>query len=87
MVNRKALIPVGILIAIAIATPIVALVTTLDNDIDDITFQGPSLADSSQLNSFIADIEADHSAVLIMVLVVEIICIALLAVTIWTAIK
>ena len=85
--NRKALIAVGVLLAITIAAPIIALATTLDKDVDDISFQGPNLADSSQLNSFIADIEADHSATLTLVLIIEAICIALLAVSIWIAIK
>ena len=85
--NRKALIAVGVLLAITIAAPIIALATTLDKDVDDIVFQGPNLADSSQLNSFIADIEADHSATLTLVLIIEAICIALLAVSIWIAIK
>ncbi len=85
--NRKALIAVGTLLAIAIATPIIALTTTLDKDLDDLSSQGPNLADSTQLNSFIADIEADHSATITLVLVVEGICIALLAVSVWIAIK
>lgn len=85
--NRKALVAVGVLLAITIATPMIALATTLDKDIDDISFQGPNLADSSQLNSFIADIEADHSATLTLVLIIEAICIALLAVSVWIAIK
>lgn len=56
-------------------------------DINDITFQGPNLADSSQLNNLVADMEADHNAVLAIVLVVELICKALLAVSIWIAIR
>ena len=85
--NRKALVAVGILLAIIVATPLVALITTLDKDIDDITFQGPSLADSTTLGRFIADMEADHSAVFNIVIVVEVICIVLLAVALWFALK
>ena len=85
--NKKALVAVGILLAIVVATPLVALITTLDKDIDDITFQGPSLDDNSQLNNFIADVEADHSAVFNMVLIVEVVCIVLLAVALWFALK
>ena len=85
--NRKALVAVGVLLAITVATPIIALTTTLDKDLDDISFQGPNLADSSQLNSFIADIEADHSATITLVLIIEAICISLLAVSIWITIK
>ncbi len=85
--NRKALVVAGILIAIIVATPIVALYTTLDKDIDDISSQGPSLADSTQLNNFIADVEANHSAVFNMVLVIEVVCIPLLAIALWFALK
>jgi ABC-type uncharacterized transport system permease subunit len=85
--NKKALVAVGILLAIVVATPLVALITTLDNDIDDITFQGPSLADRSALNNFLADVEADHSAVFNLVLAVEVICIALLVVFLWITLK
>jgi hypothetical protein len=85
--NRKALIAVGILLAIMIATPFVALVLTLDKDIDDITFQGPNIATSTQLSNFIADIEADHSAVINTVIILEVIFIALLAVSLWIALK
>ncbi len=85
--NRKALIVAGILIAVIVATPLVALATTLDKDIDDISSQGPSLADSTQLNNFIADVEANHSAVFNMVLVIEVVCIPLLAIALWFALK
>jgi hypothetical protein len=85
--NKKALVAVGILLAIVVATPLVALITTLDRDIDDITFQGPSLADDTARNSFLADVEADHSNVFNMVLVIEVICITLLAVSLWFALK
>jgi hypothetical protein len=85
--NKKALVAVGILLAIVVATPLVALITTLDKDIDDMTFQGASLADSTALNNFIADVEANHSAVFNMVLVIEVICVALLAVALWFALK
>ena len=85
--HRTALIPIGILLAIAIATPIVALATTLDKDVDDLSSQGPNLADSTQLSNFIADVEADHNATITLVLVIEAICIALLAVSVWIAIR
>lgn len=85
--NKKALVAVGVLLAIAISTPLVALITTLDKDIDDISFQGPNLADDTALNSFLADVEANHSAVFNIVLVIEVVCIVLLAVALWFALK
>jgi hypothetical protein len=76
-VNRKAFILAGVFLAIAIAVPTIALITTLDKDIDDITSQAPNLADETQAQNFIADLEADHSTIFTIVLVVEIVCIAL----------
>jgi hypothetical protein len=85
--NRKALVAVGVFLAVIIATPLVALILTLDRDVDDITFQGPSLAVSTQLSNFIADVEADHSATINTVIVIEVVFIALLAVSLWIALK
>jgi hypothetical protein len=62
-VNRKAFILAGVFLAIAIAVPTIALITTLDKDIDDITSQTPNLADETQAQNFIADLEADHSTI------------------------
>jgi hypothetical protein len=62
-VNRKAFILAGVFLAIAIAVPTIALITTLDKDIDDITSQAPKLADETQAQNFIADLEADHSTI------------------------
>jgi hypothetical protein len=55
--------------------------------VDDITFQGPSHADSTQLSNFIADVEADHSATINTVIVIEVVFIVLLAVSLWIALK
>jgi hypothetical protein len=85
--NRKALVAAVILIAVMVAAPLVALFTTLDHDIDDITFQGPNLATSTQLDTLLADIEANHSAVFNLVIVIEAVCVVLLAVALWYTLK
>jgi hypothetical protein len=85
--NRKAFIATGIFLAIAIIVPTFALATQLDKDIDDVTSQAPNLADETQAQNFIEQLETNHGTVLVIVLVVEIVSILLAAVSIWIAIK
>jgi hypothetical protein len=81
--NRKAFVLAGIFLGIALIGPPIALITQSDADIDDIINQGPNLADETQTQGFIEDIQDRHRNIFTIVLIVEIVCVVLFAILLW----
>ena len=85
--NKKAFFVAGIILAVAIIFPLVSFKMQFDFDLDKILNQGPNLADETQAQSFVNDLDAEHQYILGIVLLVEAVCISLFVISIWFAIR
>jgi hypothetical protein len=85
--NKIALILAGVFLAIALIVPPFVLITKSDADLDNLVNQGPNLADETQAQGFLADVDAGNSAAFTIALVVEVISVILFVVCLWFVLK
>ena len=77
----------GIVLAIAIATPTIALITQTDRDLDDLINQAPNLADETQAQDVREQFQERHTTLFTIVLSVEIVCVIFFAILLWLGLK
>lgn len=87
VMNRKAFVVAGVFLAIALIVPPYALIALSDNDLDNIVNQGPNLADATQAQQLVQELQAEHQTLFLIVLLVEVVCVALFAVFLWIGLK
>ena len=85
--NRKAFVVAGIFLAVALIVPPFVLITQSDADLDDLSFQGPNLADETQTEGILADIDARNQFVFAIAIAVEAIAVILFLVFLWIGLK
>jgi len=85
--NKKAFVLAGLLLAIALTVPPYAFITQSDADLDNIINQGPNLADETQVQGFVDDMDARHRTLFAIVLTVEVVCVILFAVFLWIGLR
>ena len=86
-INKKMFVFAGIVLAIAIATPTIALITQTDRDLDDLINQAPNLADETQAQDVRERFQERHTTLFTIVLSVEIVCVIFFAILLWLGLK
>ena len=86
-INKKMFVFAGIVLAIAIATPTIALITQTDRDLDDLINQAPNLADETQAQDVREQFQERHTTLFTIVLSVEIVCVIFFAILLWLGLK
>jgi len=85
--NGKAFVVAGFFLVAALIVPTYALIALSDSDLDDIATKGPSLADSTQVQQFVQELQAEHQTLFLVVLAVEVVFVILFAVFVWIGLK
>ncbi len=87
ILNRKAFVLAGIFLAVALIVPPIVLITQSDADLDNLVNQDPNLADETQAQGFLADVDARNQVVFIAAIAIEVISVVLFIACLWFALK
>ena len=85
--NRKAFVVAGIFLAVALIVPPYLLNMQHDADVDNIVDQAPNLADETQTQGIIGDMNARYGAVFGIAIAAEVIAVILFIVFLWVGLK
>jgi hypothetical protein len=85
--NKIAFVLAGVFLAIALIVPPYVLIVQSDADLDNLVNQGPNLADETQAQGFLADVDAGNQVAFTAAIAVEVISVVLFLVCLWFALK
>jgi hypothetical protein len=85
--NRKALFVAGIFLAVALIVPPYLLNLQHDADLDDIINQAPNLADETQTQGILEDIDTQYQTIFSIAIATEVIAIILFVIFLWIGLK
>jgi L-cystine uptake protein TcyP (sodium:dicarboxylate symporter family) len=85
--NRKAFVVAGIFLAVALIVPPYLLNVQHDADLDDIVNQAPNLADETQTQGILEDIDTQYQAIFSIAIATEVIAVILFVIFLWIGLK
>jgi L-cystine uptake protein TcyP (sodium:dicarboxylate symporter family) len=85
--NRKAFVVAGIFLAVALIVPPYLFNMQHDADLDDIVNQAPNLADETQTQGILEDIDTQYQAIFSIAIATEVIAVILFVIFLWIGLK
>lgn len=85
--NRKAFVVAGIFLAVALIVPPYLINMQHQAGLDNLVNQAPNLADETQTQGIIGDINAQYAKVLDIAIAIEVIAVILFVVFLWIGLK